>query len=792
MTLIYLTIAWSLGILLARALGPTSSWLIGLSLAGLGGLMAACLRRRGRLAAALAIAILAGGWRYAFSQPLFDASMLPTYNDSGAITVWGYVSADPTVHATYTQLEISAQWLDAGAGPRPVRGKLVLNAPLYPTHAYGDRLRLEGPLETPPILDTFPYREYLASRGVYSLMRRAQVTPLPGKGGSWLLRGIYRIKAALKGAIERILPNPEAGLLAGIVLGLGHTLPDELLEAFRLAGLTHIIVISGFNIGLVAQAVMVLSQRWAHRWATLCGSLGAVVLFVLLVGPSPPVMRAAWMGGLAILAQLAGRRSHALTALAASCLIMTAGNPLLLWSVSFQLSFVTTLSLILLEPALARRLHDWAAGNAGDDDARRRWFGLARDVLVGTMAAQLATLPLIWAHFGQISLLSLLTNLLVLPLQPAIMALGVLAIGGGLLWLPLGRVLGWLAWPLLHFTIWVARLCARVPWAGLAVAPPPLPVIWALYAVLLLFAWRSARTRRDQESADPRTPRRVVWIALLLLLVTTAAWEVGASLPDGRLHLYVLDVGQGDAVLLRTPQGRVILVDGGPDPLLLTSRLGQFLPFWRREIDLVVATHADGDHLSGLIPVLERYRVRRVLESPTMSANALVDAWRQATDQAQLQPAVAVRGMRVTMGTDGAIEVLHPPADRGGPTRSDNAQSVALRVTMGRFRVLLTADVDADVEREWLAAQLPVQATILKVAHHGARSATSDAFVAAVNPQVAVISVGAENRFGHPSQDVLQRLEMAGALVLRTDELGTVELITDGERLWVKTHGTKR
>lgn len=791
MTLIYLTVAWSLGILLARTLGLTMPWMSGLTLVGAVGLAAACVRRRGRLIAVLALALLAGGWRYALAQPAFDASALASYNDSGSVTVWGYVSAEPSVRATYTQLEITAEWLDAGADPKPVCGKMILNAPPYPAYAYGDRLRLQGVLETPPIFDTFSYREYLAARGVHSLMRRPQITTQPGRGGSALLRDIYGIKATLRRTIEDVLPDPEAGLLAGIVLGLGHTLPDELLEAFRLAGLTHLIVISGFNIGVVAQAVMVLSQGWAHRWATLAGSLCAVALFVLLVGPSPPVMRAAWMGGLTIAAQLAGRRSHALTALAASCLIMTAGNPLLLWSVSFQLSFVSTLALILLEPALARRLHDWAVGDDGDT-AHRHWFFLTRDVLIATLAAQLATLPLIWAHFGQISLLALLTNLVVLPLQPAIMALGLLAIGGGLVWLPLGRVLGWLVWPLLHLTIWVAQVCARIPRAGLRLAPPPWPLIWVLYGTMLLFAWRGAG-RRDtavrQERPDPRA-RRVVWAMLLTLVVTVALGEVGASLPDGRLHLYVLDVGQGDALLLRTPQGRLVLVDGGPDPLLLSSRLGQFLPFWRRRIDLVIATHADGDHLTGLIPVLKRYRVEQVLESPFMPPNPLVEAWRQATAQAQLTPTVAARGMRITMGADGAIEVLHPPPGQQ-LARSDNAASVVLRVTLGRCHMLLTADVDADVEREWLAVGLPLQATILKVAHHGAGNATSEGFLNAVNPQVALISVGGENRFGHPSLDTLAQLEAVGAQVLRTDQQGTLEVITDGTRIWIKTHDTR-
>ena len=173
-----------------------------------------------------------------------------------------------------------------------------------------------------------------------------------------------------------------------------------------------------------------------------------------------------------------------------------------------------------------------------------------------------------------------------------------------------------------------------------------------------------------------------------------------------------------------------------------------------------------------------------------MSPSPLVEAWRQATAQAQLTPTVAARGMRITMGADGAIEVLHPPPGQQSAS-SDNAASVVLRVTLGRCHMLLAADVDADVEREWLAVGLPLQATILKVAHHGAGNATSEGFLNAVNPQVALISVGGENRFGHPSLDTLAQLEAVGAQVLRTDQQGTLEVITDGTRIWIKTHDTR-
>ncbi len=789
MALIHLTLAWSLGILAARTWGLPWPWWALLFAAGLGATRALPLpwRRAGCL---LILALCAGAGRYFLSQPRWGAHTLAAYNDRGAaVTVWGYVSAEPEVRGAYAQTEVTIQWVDLGAGPNAVRGKALVHLPLYPSYTYGDRLQLTGHLETPPILDTFSYREYLAARGIHSLLRQARAVPLPGRAGNPLLWGLARVRRALRGVIETALPQPEAGLLAGILLGMEHTLPADVLEAFRLAGLTHLIVISGFNVSLVAQAVMYLSRRWAHRWLALWASMGAIGLFVFLVGPSAPVMRAAWMGGLALLAQRVGRRSHGLTSLAAATWAMTLVNPLLLWSVSFQLSFAATLALLLLEPAISRRLYAWVAESPAGAAKGLLFLG---DVLLATLAAQIATLPLLWAHFGQVSILALPANLLVLPWQPFIMALGAATLGAGLLWAPAGHMAGWLVWPFLHVTLRVAEWCGRIPWAGFTLPRLPWPLVWALYGGVFLWVLKAPR-KVPHLPSRPTVPRRAWWGALALLLVLPVAVDTLATLPDGRLHLYVLDVGQGDALLLRTPRGRTLLIDGGPDPLLLRARLGRVLPFWERHIDLLIATHADSDHLTGLIEALEHYRVGAVLQGPLGHGNALSEAWYRALAAKGLKPQTIARGTRLTIDEGLAMEVLHPPA-HGAPsvTQSDNAQSVALRVSFGQCRMLLTADAEADAERDWLAQGLTLQAAVLKVSHHGARGATSAEFLSAVNPQIALVSVGAENRFGHPSEEVLQRLEAIGAQVWRTDAQGTIEVITDGRRLWVKVHPTRR
>jgi competence protein ComEC len=219
------------------------------------------------------------------------------------VVIAGYVAAEPDVRGTYTRLEIAAQGVAVAtaaadeADLTPTRGRALVDVARYRAFEYGDRVQVTGRLEAPPELEGFDYGEYLAAQGVASVLSYATVEQLEGRAGSGLLRLIYRFKAALQGSIEAVLPHPEAGLLAGILLGSDHTLPEDLMEAFRAVGLVHIIVISGYNIGLVAQAMLVGAGRWLHRWAALAASLGAISLFTLMVGPTPPVLRApSWPG----------------------------------------------------------------------------------------------------------------------------------------------------------------------------------------------------------------------------------------------------------------------------------------------------------------------------------------------------------------------------------------------------------------------------------------------------------------------------------------------------------------
>jgi competence protein ComEC len=271
----------------------------------------------------------------------------------------------------------------------------------------------------------------------------------------------------------------------------------------------------------------------------------------------------------------------------------------------------------------------------------------------------------------------------------------------------------------------------------------------------------------------------------LLAVSVALVWVSLRELPDGRLHVYFLDVGQGDAVFIRCPNGQQVLIDGGPSPSALLNEMGRLMPFWDRDLDLVVLTHPDADHLQGLLPVLERYQVSHVLDNGQAGSEGEDSPWPEHIDLSKTQHTRALRGMQLLLG-DIKATVLHP--DRGddmAPGAGVNNASVVLRVQYGQTSFLLTGDAEQAAEAEMTGSGQPLGADVLKIAHHGSHLSTSRSFLEAVSPRLAVIQVGAENRFGHPHPDILALL--AGVEVLRTDLHGRIEVVSDGRRLWVKT-----
>ena len=407
----------------------------------------------------------------------------------------------------------------------------------------------------------------------------------------------------------------------------------------------------------------------------------------------------------------------------------------------------------------------------------------------------LGTLPLLSFAFHRVSLLGIPTTLLALPALPPLLVGSALTGALGLVWAPLGTAAGIVTWVPLSYILGLVSAFDALPGGTFDAGATAPWIVAAYYALLLQRHARHliARLVRKAARGDAwrlrgfRVPFRLA--APVLALAAVLLWAGALSAPDGRLHVTFLDVGQGEATLIVTPSGRQVLVDGGPDSRIVMQALGERLPFWDRSLDVVALTHPHGDHINGLLGVLDRYDVDILLHRSADYPTAEYARWQQAlTDRAGRSTVLeAQRGHRIALGDGVVLDVLHPgPVTLDGET---NNNSLVLRLSYGEVVFLLTGDVETPIESALLARGAPVDATVLKVGHHGSATSSSAPFLEAVSPSLAVISVGKGNRFGHPDADVLQRLHaiLPRDRVLLTSQHGDVKVTTDGHRLWLQT-----
>jgi len=332
--------------------------------------------------------------------------------------------------------------------------------------------------------------------------------------------------------------------------------------------------------------------------------------------------------------------------------------------------------------------------------SRQKWV-LSTD-RHNTLVVQITTTPIILHYFGRLSLVTLLTNFLILPIQSGVMICGGIATLLGLVFRPLGQAVGWVAWVFLTYTIEMVRLTARVPFASVPVQVEGW-MVWGYYILLGGLTWWLAQPREKKPGfflktwfLRARETKVLAGAAVILLVLAFFAWR---SLPDGRLHVVFLDVGQGDAIFIQTPSGRQVLVDGGPSESVLLSQLGRQMPFWDRTLDVMVLTHPDSDHVTGLAEVLERYQVDTVIFREMEHESEVYDYWLQLLEAEEATVYQGEVGLQVTLDEGLSMVVLHPGAEL---LESANNNSVVTRLTYGQVSVLLTGDIEAVVEQSWL------------------------------------------------------------------------------------------
>jgi competence protein ComEC len=679
-------------------------------------------------------------------------------DDPRAVTSPGYGGRPPQVQQVVVRAELEAATV--AAQQWRAGGRVVVLAPargwtgLLP----GQRVRTSGRLAA-------------ANRSDLTVaVLRARGAPDVLSAPTAVQRVAERLRSGLRLAARSLDPEP-AGLLPALVVGDTSAMVPTVEAEFRLAGLTHLIAVSGTNVAILCGVVLGLARlaRLGPRTAVVLAGL-TLVGFVVLCRPSPSVLRAAVMGAVMLLALVLGRRRSAVPALCAAVIVLLLVDPSLGNDPGFALSVLATAALVLLAPgwSAALRRHGVPPGIA--------------EALAVPAAAHVITAPVVAGLSGQVSLVAVLTNLLAAPAVAPATVLGVLAAVVAALHPGAAVVVVHLAGPAVSWLVGVGHQGAAVP-DGVLRWPDGVfgALLLALIVAVVLLAMRAHRLRVLAAAG---------LVGALLVLVPTRF--VSPGWPATGWAMVACDVGQGDAVVLATAEpGRAILVDTGPDPgpvAACLDRLGV------RRLALVVLSHLHADHIGGLVGALRGRVVSAVALGPGRSPPwALAQVLRVAA-VARVPVLALTAGQRLSwpgLGLDVLAPLRDPPPVGDHQAEVDgtavNNTSVVLRANTAAGRVLLTGDVELDAQADLLVGRTDLQADVLKVPHHGSRY-NAEEFLAAVRPRVAIVSVGAHNSYGHPSQHVLDALAQEGAAVLRTDLNGDVAVV-GSPRLQVVSRG---
>jgi len=785
MRLTSLSIAWIAGVFLCSMLSLPLSALILLSAVTLAAALL-CRRKAVLLWGGLCLAVLLGGlawYGFAVGEPNLQEF------SGRRVVMEGKVARDTEYSEGGAWMGLSVERVWVGDSGQKASGKVVVYTDPVPSYSQGDVLRITGEIEPLSEISNSGYRGFLVRQGFAGTVSDPAEIELLQR--SWL----FSFRNRLAQSVSMALAEPQASLAEGLLLGIRSHMPDELRTDFSRTGTSHLLAISGFNLAVIGGAILG-AAAWIfgrQRPVYLVVTLVIVWLYSALTGMQPPVLRSAIMFSLLLMALWLGRPGSAMPALCFAGAIMVGISPRVLWDVSFQLSFAAVAGMILIQPPLQQ----WGDRVIPEGHWVSSVVKPVFDSFSVGLAAIVATLPLMVYHFQSFSLVGLPATVVASAfVTPATMLSGATALLG-LFAPPLAWVVGWVASFFLMCIVATVEWFARLPFASVGTTSINAGAVCGYYLVLLAVIWRGrlkpaaallrvlGRWLDRLSKTAYRLPKKRT--AGALVVCVSLIWLAVLALPDTKLKVSFLDVGQGDAILIKTPSGQQILIDGGPNPDTVCQQLGKKLPFWDKSLDMVALTHSDDDHLVGLMGVLPHYDVRQVLESG-YGEGPVYREWLTQVEDKKIDWTIARAGQQIDLGEGIVLEVIYPYDDLLEGTESKaNSNSVVLRLEWNEVSFLFTGDADSEAEQDMLYGGVirDLRCTVLKLGHHGSKYSTSSEFLAAVNPQVAVISVGEGNTFGHPSDETLSRLD--GVDVYRTDERGTITFTTDGERLWVRT-----
>ena len=741
-----------------------------------------------------------------YLHPKHSPSHVSRFIGPQRILLEGTIDRSPQRTRTGTQLLIKSHKMISGDRHIPVEGHLLLfikgeGGPLH----VGDRLRFLCRLQRPHGFHNpgvFSYERRLAFERIHAIgfLSDEKMWVKVGEGfKNPILLRIEKWRDHLRNFLEKEGTLPYSSLFQALVLGEQGNIPEDVREHFIATGIAHLLAISGDHLGIVAflsfslilwlmkRSELLLLSLSARKWAAAM-TIPCLLLYTFIAGGGISVIRATIMVILFFLSIVFDRERSLLHPLALAALLILLFSPPSLFDVSFQLSFLAVLSILYLVPRLLRNLKREGMPIPPEISWRQKIWKYVTLSLIVTVVAILGTAPFVALHFNRVSLIGFLANLFAVPwVGFLIVPISLIASLFSFFFYPLADLLITGNQFFAALLLKIVAFFASIPYASIDLSTPTLLEIILYYLLLFLMV----HLRKGKKI-------RYLFVGIFILLAADIAYWNLKDLFRKDLILTFLDVGHGDSILVEFPGGKRMLIDGGG---LHEDRFdigkNAIAPFLRskkiRKIDTLVLTHPDPDHLKGLNFIASRFSIGRFLDTGLRTDSESYFQLEKTLQRRKIERVPLNEDMKFQSIQGVEISILNPPAGSPGPLSHRNPawlnnQSLVMKLRFKNVILLLTGDVEREAEERMVRKGHSLRAHILKVPHHGSSSSSSPGFLEKVKPDYAILSVGERNIGRLPHPEVIERYKRLGSKIFRTDKHGAITVMTDGERVEIKTY----
>lgn len=739
------------------------------------------------------------------------------------VIVEGIVSENPQESADRTELIVSARRLIKDDSDIPIEGRILLSVADTQEINYGDFIRFTTRLRTPHSFHNpggFDYEKYLKYRGVIVrgfIKDSSGIVVLRENQGNIFKTILERFRKKIKIFIEDNSLSPEREIIQAMILGNQSEIPKDIMEKFNRTGTTHIIAISGFNIGIIAflsffviRLLMRTSSYLLLRFnivkvSTIFGII-PVVIYTFIAGMGISVVRASIMALTFMIAIILNKDRDLYNSLALAALVILIISPHSLYDVSFQLSFVAVWAILFITPKFTAISHQGYPEEISTHTVRvKKIFTNVYIFIIVSFAATLGTLPLIIFYFNRVSTIVLLSNIIVVPIMGIIAIPVCTAI---IIALPLSHALALLflniASYLVRISVSIVDFFASLPGSSFFVSTPTILEMAAYYLLLivamkLLYLWRHKEDNHsERKSGISQKLYRISFAALAVFFVGDTIYLYTRDIHNEILKVTFIDVGQGSSSLIVLPGGKNILIDGGGTYENIFD-IGKYViaPFlWHeriKEIDIVILTHPHPDHLNGLITILSNFDVKEVWTNGEKGDFETYQDFMQIIKEKNITHRLVSEQYNDTIINGTILSVFNPvkpidlKSDLARKYDRTNNDSLVVKLTFGKVSFLLPGDISGPSENRLVKSSHDIKSRIMLVPHHGGFTSSTMPFLDKVQPEFAIVSCGFDNVFNDPHPDVLQRFSRLGTRILRTDINGAISVTTDGTNI---THST--